>query len=116
MDRRNVLTALAASALAAPAGAAPTPKDAGDARVAWVRDCYADIRAVKPGQTRGDLLKKFKQAGGLYNRRIASYMYTKCPYFKISVTFEPAGPGEKLSADDKIVKVSTPYLEDPLAE
>src|SRR5436853_631744 len=59
MDRRDVLTALAAGALAAPAGAAPTPKDAGDARVAWVRDCYAVTLDRKAYTVRDDLTLQF---------------------------------------------------------
>ena len=43
-------------------------------------------------------------------------MYQGCPYFQVHVTFEPADGGNELSGDDKVVKVSTPFLADPLAE
>jgi hypothetical protein len=113
MRRREALLTLAAGAL--PALAAPVPQGE-DEHLKFVRACLEDIRSVKPGVSRADLLKKFKQAGGLYNRKLASYSYLRCPFFKVSVTFEPSGPGEALAADDKVVKVPTPYLEDPLAE
>jgi hypothetical protein len=114
MRRRDALAALAAGAL--PVMAAPSPAGDEAAGVRFVRRSYEDIRSVKPGITRRELLKKFKQAGGLYNRKVASYSYLSCPYIKVSVTFEPSGPGVTLSDDDKIVKISTPYLEDPMAE
>jgi len=105
-------------AIVVPAAAlsAPVPERGEDERFKFIRACLQDIRSVKPGDTRDDLLRKFVQSGGLYNRRRASYSYLRCPFFKVSVTFEPSGPGEGLAADDKVVAVSTPYLEDPLAE
>jgi hypothetical protein len=114
MRRRDALAALAAGAL--PVMAAPSPAGDEAAGVRFVRRCYEDIRSVKPGITRRELLKKFKQAGGRYNRKIASYSYLSCPYIKVSVTFEPATPGEVLSENDKVVTISTPYLDDPLSE
>jgi hypothetical protein len=117
------LTALLAClATVDPLPSAPVPPGAGDAVLArhnaWVAGCYKEIRAIKPGMTRADLLKRFQPAGGLYRRTLQSYAYKPCPYFKISVTFEAVGGDKdgKGRPGDKIVKVATPYLEDPFAE
>jgi hypothetical protein len=66
--------------------------------------------------TRKSLDRLFKPAGGKYLRQVRSYSYRPCPFFKISVTFQPADGGDREQPGDRIVKVSTPYLEDPLAE
>lgn len=120
MNRRQAITAATvASGFAFAevlAAAAPAPRAGEDACVAWVRRCLKDIQSIKPGQTRADVLEKFDQSGGLYRRQLTTYMYKKCPFFKISITFEPADAGDKLSPKDRIVKVATPFLEDPLAE
>ncbi len=122
---RPAFLLLAALALwACPGGrapSAPVPPRAGDAVLArhnaWVAGCLKEIRTVRPGMTRAELLKRFEPAGGLYRRTLRSYSYKPCPHFKISVTFEAVGgKGEKEGPADRIVKVSTPYLEDPLAE
>jgi hypothetical protein len=101
--------------------AAPAPAGAGDAVLArhnaWVKKCYEEVRKIKPGMTRADLRERFVPAGGLYKRTLRSYSYKPCPYFKISVTFEAVGgKDEKERPGDRIVRVSTPYFEDPLAE
>jgi hypothetical protein len=120
---RAALGALLAC-LATPGGlsSAPVPPGAGDAVLAghnaWVARCYREIRAIKPGMTRADLEKNFTPAGGLYRRALRSYCYKPCPFFKVSVTFEPVGgdPDGEGRPADRIVKVGTPYLEHPFTE
>jgi hypothetical protein len=113
---------LALLAVSGQAPSAPVPPGAGDAVLArhnaWVARCYKEIRAIRPGMTRADLEKNFTPGGGRYSRRLRSYCYKPCPYFKIIVTFAPVGgdPDGKERPGDRIVKVGTPYLEDPLAE
>ena len=131
------LTCLAGSLLVADAFATAKPAgngraDAGQCR--WLAEALKDIRTVKPGMTRRDLLERFEQAGGLHSRTLRSYSYKRCPYIKVSVTFavvaeEKAGGNEAGGAEagpakgddvegslDEIVKVSPPYLEAPNAE
>src|SRR5262245_22864292 len=120
MQRREVLAVIGGAVVGAKAGAAPAPRDT-PARVLarrneWVGECLRQIRSIRPGMTRKALEGLFKPAGGRYSRQLRSYSYRPCPYFKISVTFQPADGGDKAQPGDKIVKVSTPYLEDPLAE
>jgi hypothetical protein len=69
--------------------------------------------ALHPGMTRADVLKNFQTEGGISTREWNHYVYMRCPYIKIDVTFVVA-PGEgplNESATDKIATVSKPYLE-----
>jgi hypothetical protein len=69
--------------------------------------------ALHPGMTRADVLKNFQTEGGLSTRKWNHYVYRRCPYIKMDVTFAVA-PGEILTveaATDKIATVSKPYLE-----
>ena len=69
--------------------------------------------ALHPGMTRADVLKNFQAEGGISARQWNHYVYKRCPYIKIDVTFVVA-PGEDQfneSATDKIATVSKPYLQ-----
>jgi hypothetical protein len=64
--------------------------------------------------TRVDLLKVFREEGGLSTRTQRRFAYRDCPYIKVDVEFEPVGePEDKLSQlpEDKIIKISKPFLE-----
>ena len=79
----------------------------------WVGECLKEIKTIKPGMTRKDLLSVFTPAGGLYfptTPRI--YHYKSCSYFLIKVTFEGVDQGKE-QPGDKIVEVSLPYLDYP---
>jgi hypothetical protein len=84
--------------------------------VALTREIDTVIRiadALHPGMTRADVLKNFQTEGGISARQWNHYVYKRCPYIKVDVTFVVA-PGEdqtKESATDKIATVSKPYLE-----
>jgi hypothetical protein len=120
MDRREVLAVIGGAVVGAEAVAAPAPADTPARMVArrnqWVSECLQQIKSIRPGMTRKALGRLFKPAGGRYSRTLRSYSYRPCPYFKISVTFQPADGGDREQPGDKIIKVSTPYLDDPLAE
>jgi hypothetical protein len=119
--RRLLLTVLAAGALAHAAAAVLADDSAqGDAagrerssREGWVYQSMLEMGRVKAGMTRADLLKVFREEGGLSTRTRRTYAYGGCRYFKVDVRFEPAGgAGERLgeSPDDRIVEISRPYL------
>lgn len=123
MDRRKALAALSGIGLVglaedvASAAPAPAVKDPDDVHRKFVEECYKEIRKLSRSvETRKELLEKFKPAGGLYNRKLQSFSYIRCPWFKVSVTFEPADGDKDGKPEDKVVKVATPYLEDPFAE
>jgi hypothetical protein len=69
--------------------------------------------ALHPGMTRADVLKNFQTEGGKSTRKWNHYVYKRCSYIKVDVTFVVA-PGEdqfKEAVTDKIATVSKPYLE-----
>ena len=71
-------------------------------------------RKRKLGTTRDELLKVFKEEGGISTRTWQRYAYRDCPYIKVDVEFEPVGETENKmlrSPRDTIKKISKPYLE-----
>lgn len=90
-----------------------------DENTKWVAKSLSEIESVKVGMTRADLLKVFKQEGGISNRVWQRYVYHECPFIKVDVEFEPVGdPGNMLnrSPSDKIVKISKPFLERSISD
>jgi hypothetical protein len=93
----------------------PASKTCGtDEHTEWIAKSLKEIESVKVGMTRVDLLKVFKEEGGISTRTWRRYAYRDCPYIKVDVEFEPIGePEDKLSESpkDKIIKISKPFLE-----
>ena len=68
---------------------------------------------------RKDLLDLFQTEGGIFTRTSRKYVFRECPYIKVDVKFEPVGSPEdnlKEYSDDKIIKISKPYLEKPIID
>jgi hypothetical protein len=96
------------------AGVLPTSESRGkDEHTEWIAKSLKEIESVKVGMTRGDLLKVFKEEGGISTRKLQRYPYRDCPYIKVDVEFEPVGPENQVSRSpkDKIIKISKPFLE-----
>jgi hypothetical protein len=92
----------------------PSESRAADEHTEWIAKSLKEIESVKPGMTRLDLLRVFKEEGGISTRTSRRYIYRDCPYIKVDVQFEPVGePENKLnqSPRDKIIKISKPFLE-----
>lgn len=98
------------------AGHGSSPQD----HVAWVAESLKQIQTIKPGMTRGDLLKVFTTEGGLSTGLQRTYVSQECPYFKVDVQFKAVGrPNHDADgrvtlqedAKDVIVKISRPYLQ-----
>jgi hypothetical protein len=71
------------------------------------------VDALHPGMTRADVLKNFETEGGISARAWNHYVYKRCRYIKVDVTFVTA-PGEDQfneAATDTIATVSKPYLQ-----
>jgi hypothetical protein len=78
----------------------------------WIAGVIQAVQTIKPGMTRGDLQRLFEEEGGLSSRKQRKYVYKRCPYIKVDVTFAPVDQdpyNEK--AADKITRISQPYLE-----
>ena len=77
----------------------------------WVDHVMRSISAIKPGMTRKDLFRIFVEEGGLSSRSQRRCVYKHCPYIKVDVEFSTADDQPDESPNDKIVKISRPYLE-----
>jgi len=88
--------------------------------IAWVGESLRQMQSLKPGTTRGDLLKVFTTEGGLSTGLHRRYVYRECPWFKVDVEFAPIGrpPRDRegrvtlVESDlDIINTISKPYVE-----
>jgi hypothetical protein len=73
-----------------------------------------EVKLVRPGMTRGDLLKFFKGEGGLSTREHRRYVEKRCPYIKVDVQFDPVGEAAdplRESPADIITHISEPFLQ-----
>jgi hypothetical protein len=88
----------------------------------WIDHVMRSISTIKPGMTRRDILTVFTEEGGLSTRTQRRYVYKHCPYIKVDVEFSPVNDmGENHNAavensEDRIIKVSRPYLEYSIAD
>ena len=83
------------------------------AHMKWVDHVMRSISTIKPGMTRRDLVAVFNEEGGLSTRTQRRYVYKHCPYIKVEVNFDFVGKTDMTveSPEDRIVKISRPYLE-----
>jgi hypothetical protein len=83
-----------------------------------------DVSSVQSGMTRAELLRVFTTEGGLSTRDEQRYVYRRCPYIKVMVTFRrPAdadddwgGAPEEERAGDIIQSISKPFLDYPIMD
>jgi hypothetical protein len=91
------------------------PKDHSE----WVAKSLKEMQTIKVGMMRSDLLRLFKEEGGISNRAWRRYVYRECRYIKVDVEFELVEePQDKLTQhpSDKIAKISKPFLEWSIAD
>ena len=79
----------------------------------WIAQSLREMETIKVGMTRADLLKVFREEGVLSTRTQRQYVYRECLYIKVAVEFEPVETTAVLpeNGQDKIVKISQPFLE-----
>jgi hypothetical protein len=82
----------------------------------WIEHVLDSVATIKPGMTRKDLAPVFAVDGGLQVREKGRYVYARCPYIKVDVEFSLAAEQRDFGPDDKIIKVSRPYLEYPTSD
>lgn len=80
----------------------------------WVDHVLAAIATIKPGMARRDLWSVLDPDGGLSTRTHGRYIYKHCPYIKVDVEFLPADHGQPEKPEDRIVRISRPYLANPV--
>lgn len=79
----------------------------------WVSSVMAWIATIKPGMTRRELQQVFTTEGGLSTRTRRTYVLSQCRTIKVDVEFSAASKESDMQEmpEDKIVKISRPYLE-----
>jgi hypothetical protein len=82
----------------------------------WIEHVVRVVSNIKAGMTRQALSGSFEGDGGLQSRLHGRYAYKHCRYIKIDIEFSSVDDGLDFSPDDKIVKVSRPYLEYPISD
>lgn len=82
----------------------------------WIQHVMNSISTIKPGMTRKDLARVFTTEGGLSTRSEQRYVYKHCQNIKADIQFSPVDQSTDESPDDKIVKISRPYLEYSIAD
>jgi hypothetical protein len=91
----------------------------------WLTHVLEKMDSIKPGMTRGDLLKVFRTEGGLSTGLRRTFVSRDCPYCKVVVEFKPVARADSdhpvfmMSPEDSrdiIVKVSNPYLQFAVAD
>src|SRR5271155_715863 len=121
MHRRRVLSLFATAigvSVSSQAHAFRDPESCHD-HVEWVAKLIEKMQHLKVGDTRKNLLRAFKEEGGLSTGLQRTYVSQDCPYFKVDVKFRAIGrPGRDPdgrvtlveSDDDIITTLSRPYL------
>lgn len=72
------------------------------------------VDKIKKDMFRSDVEKEFTLEGGLFSRNQTFYVYRKCPFIKIKVTFELDSSFKGFvtgSPKDRVQGISKPYLE-----
>jgi hypothetical protein len=80
----------------------------------WIEKSMRIISTIKTGMTREELMKVFREEGGLSSRTTQRFVYRDCPYIKVNVTFKAVGEPDKdriHSQRDTIATLSKPFLE-----
>jgi hypothetical protein len=82
-----------------------------------VTNVLSILDSVHPGNTRARVEQTFTEDGGIQTRSQTRYTFKQCHYIKINVEFSYTDnhPAD-FSPDDKIVKISKPYIELPVAD
>lgn len=86
--------------------------------VEWVANALKEMQSIKVGMTRRELLQVFTTEGGISTPARSHYVYKGCPYFKVQVEFQLQGGSgrQEASPEDKIIKISKPYIENMIID
>jgi hypothetical protein len=100
------------------AAVSPSESSSTDEHTKWIAKSLKEMESVKIGMTRAELLRVFKEEGGISTRKWRRYAYRDCHYIKVDVKFEPVGDPQKVSQSsfDKIIKISKPFLESSIMD
>lgn len=84
-------------------------------------ECLKNFESITNGMARAEVEKRLTMDGGLQSVSPVRYIDPGCPGFKISVEFDfkkdTTDQNRAIQAgDDKVIRVSKPYLERPFAD
>ena len=82
----------------------------------WIEMVMNSFSAIKPGTARKDLPHSVVSDGGLSFRTQGRFVYRHCRYIKVDIEFQAVDERSEFSPEDKVVKVSRPYLEYPFSD
>jgi hypothetical protein len=98
----------------------PGQQASSDSHVRWVGTVLGRMLTIKPGMTRGDLLKVFETEGGMSTPLARTFVSRDCAYFKVRVSFSAVGrpqrdgDGREINVEDArdvIVTISEPFVQ-----
>jgi hypothetical protein len=85
---------------------------------AEIKQALDDSLQIKPGMARREVERQFKEEGGAQTRQQTRYIYKKCIYIQIEISFNLAVPRDSFdfSPNDTVSKVSKAYLAYPTVD
>jgi hypothetical protein len=112
---------LKAQPVSKPAAIKELSSDELQKHVQWVDDSLRQMRTIRPGMTRAQLLEVFAPESGLSSPSTGSYVYKGCSYFKVGVRFRLIHPSSgsqpaEAGPNDVIISLSPYYLDVPQAD
>jgi len=81
-----------------------------------VSDALSEIGKIEAGMKRKDLVKIFRNDGGISAINPQRFVYEKCNFIKVEVKFKSVDKSKEFpmgSPEDEINEISKPYLEHP---
>ncbi len=84
----------------------------------WIGAHLEEMQSIRAGMSRADLLKVFMEEGGLSTRLGRRYVYRRCGLIKVDVEFAPGSDpsSHRQRPDDRITRMSKPFLERPAVD
>jgi len=82
----------------------------------WVATSLREMQSARIGMKRSDLEKVFETEGGLATPSHRTYAYKHCQYFKVDVDFSHDPSAGGAIENDKIERISAPYLAWPTGD
>jgi hypothetical protein len=77
----------------------------------WQETCWRAATAIKPGQTRAELLRDFRTEGGISVPAVRRFVHRQCDMLHITVHFRLENAKDMSEqAADVITKIEGPYL------
>lgn len=80
---------------------------------AMVQQALSAAQQLKIGMTRREVEKYFERDGGLQFPDTTHHVYPRCNLIKLDVDYTSATADHPFSPDDKVAKVSKPFLAYP---